>query len=195
MENKGLLIVIASPSGGGKTSVIQKLKERQAELVHSISCTTRPMRKGEVNHKYYHHISREEFEKGIKAGEFVEWAHVHTDLYGTPKAPIDQWLKEGRNVILDLDVVGSLNVKKIYGRRAVTIFILPPSIEELKKRLANRRTDPAEAQALRLKNALEEMTHKDEFDHNVINDELERVCGEIERIVIASTARRSPERN
>lgn len=184
MENKGLLIVIASPSGGGKTSVIERLRARHPELVHSISCTTRPMRPGEVNHKYYHHISRKEFEDGIKAGEFVEWATVHKNLYGTPTGPLDEWLKDGKNVILDLDVVGSLNVKKIYGKQAITIFILPPSLDELKKRLAERKTDSAEVQALRLKNAIEEMTHKGEFDHNVVNDDLDRACGEIEKLVI-----------
>ncbi len=188
MGHQGILIVIASPSGGGKTSVIERLRARHPEIVHSISCTTRPMRPGEVNHKYYHHISWKEFEDGIKAGEFVERATVHKNLYGTPKGPLDKWLKDGKNVILDLDVVGSLNVKKIYGKQAITIFILPPSMDELKKRLAERKTDSAEAQALRLKNAIEEMTHKDEFDHNVINDELDRACGEIERIISANGA-------
>jgi guanylate kinase len=180
---KGLLIVIASPSGGGKTSVIQKFLARHPEMVHSISCTTRPIRPGEVNGKYYHYLDVKEFEDGIKAGHFVEWAKVHNNYYGTPKAPLDKWLSEGKTVLLDLDVVGSLNLKKLYGKKSVTIFILPPSVEELKKRLAGRKTDSAEAQALRLKNALEEMTHKDEFDYRVVNDDLDRVCGEIEEII------------
>jgi len=181
--NSGLLIVMAAPSGGGKTSVIRRFLPRHPEMVHSISCTTRPMREGEVNGKYYHHIDRKAFEEGIKRGDFIEWAKVHIDYYGTPKAPLDKWLSEGKTVLLDLDVVGSLNIKKIYGKKAVTIFILPPSMEELKKRLEGRGTETEEVKAIRLKNALEEMTHKDEFDFRVVNDDLDRACKEIEAII------------
>lgn len=179
----GRLIVIAAPSGGGKTTVIKHLQARHPEMVHSISCTTRPKRPGEVDGKYYHHLNRTTFEDGLKNSRFVEWAAVHDNLYGTPKEPLDNWLAQGKDVLLDLDVVGSLNIKKIYGPRSIIFFLLPPSLEELKKRLAGRRTDSEEVQALRLKNALEELTHKDESDYRIINDDLNRACGEIERLL------------
>lgn len=181
------LFIVTSPSGGGKTSVIKLLMKRHGELIHSISCTTRAMRPGEVNGEYYHHISRQEFEDGIKAGKFAEWARVHNEIYGTPKGPLDKWLNEGKIILLDLDVVGSLNLKKIYGSKAATIFLLPPSLKELKMRLVGRATDSKEVQELRLKNALEELTHKDQFDYRIVNDKLELACDEIEKIIYATT--------
>ncbi|PIR16879.1 MAG: guanylate kinase [Deltaproteobacteria bacterium CG11_big_fil_rev_8_21_14_0_20_49_13] len=189
----GRLIIIASPSGGGKTSVIKRFLGSHPNIVHSISCTTRPARRGETNGKYYQYLDRLTFEAGIKAGQFAEWAEVHNNLYGTPKEPLDIWLSEGKDVVLDLDVVGSLNLKKLYGNRAVTIFILPPSIEELQKRLVGRGTDSKKVRELRLENAIEEMRHKDKFDHRVVNDVLDKACEEIESIVIASVAKQSPE--
>jgi guanylate kinase len=183
MKETGRLIIMAAPSGGGKTSVIKRLLSKNPNMVHSISCTTRTERPGEVNSKYYHHIDRKTFEEGIRAGRFTEWAEVHNNLYGTPKEPLDKWLSEGRNVVFDLDVVGSLNLKKFYGEKAITIFILPPSIDELKHRLTGRATDSREVQEIRLKNALEELTHQDEFDYKVINDDLDKACLEIEKIL------------
>ncbi len=183
MPSKGRLIIIASPSGGGKTSVIKHLLKKYPDMVHSISYTTRPMRPGEVNGKYYHHITQKKFEEGIKKGEFAEWANVHNQIYGTPRAPLDRWIAEGKDVVLDLDIVGSLNLKKLYGERAVTIFLLPPSMEELKKRLLSRKTDSPDVQQIRLQNAIAELTHKDKFDFQVVNDVLEKACAEIEKII------------
>lgn len=183
MPKSGRLIIIAAPSGGGKTSVIERLLATRKNAVHSISCTTRPERTGEVSGRYYHHIDRKTFEEGIAAGRFAEWAKVHGNLYGTPKEPLDNWLAEGKDVLLDLDVVGSMNLKGLYKDKAVTIFIIPPSMDELRKRLAGRGTDTKEAQELRLKNALEEIGHKDRFDHLVVNDTLDNACREIERIL------------
>lgn len=183
MKETGRLIVMAAPSGGGKTSVIERLLSRHPNMVHSISCTTRPTRPGEINGKYYHHIDRKTFEEGIGASQFAEWAEVHNNLYGTPKEPLDKWLSEGHDVIFDLDIIGSLNLKKLYGERAITIFILPPSLDELKHRLVRRATDSKEVQELRLKNALEELTHQDEFDYKVVNDDLDKACLEIEKIL------------
>lgn len=183
MQKTGRLIIIAAPSGGGKTTVIKHFLATHPDVVHSISCTTRPPRPGEENGKYYHHLDRKTFEEGIKTGQFAEWAEVHNNFYGTPKEPINKWLAEGKNVLLDLDVVGSLNLKKIYKDRSITIFIMPPSIEELKQRLARRGTDSKEIQELRLKNALMEITQKDKFDYVVVNDVLNRICREIEEII------------
>jgi len=183
MAKKARLIIIAAPSGTGKTTVIRRFLETHPNMIHSVSCTTRPMRPGDVAGRDYHFIDRKTFEDWIQKKKFAEWAEVHNHFYGTPKEPLDEWLKEKKDVLLDLDVVGSLNLKKIYGDQAITIFLLPPSMEDLKKRLSQRRTDSPEAQALRLKNALTEMTYKDKFDHQVVNDVLDRACREIEKII------------
>lgn len=142
------------------------------------------MRPDEKDGEYYFHVSRRAFEDGIAAGRFAEWAEVHGNFYGTPKEPLDGWLAQGKTVLLDLDVVGSLNLKKNYGSRAVTIFLVPPSMEELKKRLSGRGTDSRETQELRLKNAIAELSRGGEFDHQVVNDDLERACTEIEKIIL-----------
>ncbi len=183
MDRPARLIVFVAPSGAGKTSVIHRFLERHPGLAYSVSCTTRPMRPGEVDGRDYTFLTDETFRTGIAAGRFVEWAEVHRHWYGTPREPLDHALAEGRDVMLDLDVVGGLRLKAMYGDRAVTFFIVAPSTEELKKRLAARGTDSPEVQAIRLQNALTEMTFSDRFDHRVVNDDLDRVCGEIESIL------------
>lgn len=152
-------------------------------MVHSVSCTTRPMRKGDVDGRDYHFVDRAKFEGWIKNGDLAEWADVHDHLYGTPKKPLDNWLSEGRDVLLDVDVVGSMNLKKKYGDRAVAIFLLPPSMDELKRRLFDRGSDSQEQQKLRLENALTELAAKDKFDYQVVNDDLDRACSEVEKII------------
>jgi guanylate kinase len=183
MKGKGRLIIIASPSGGGKTSVIKYLLNKYPSMVHSISCTTRPARGNEKDGQYYYHVDRKTFEDGIKTGKFAEWALVHDNFYGTPKEPLDNWLSMKKDIVLDLDIVGSLNLKKMYGDQAISIFLLPPSMKELKKRLATRKTDSVEAQNLRLKNAIEELSKKGLFDHRIINDTLELTYKEVEKII------------
>jgi len=177
------LIIISSPSGGGKTSVIERLLQKHPNMVHSISCTTRPPRASEVNGRYYHHVDRQTFKDGISAGRFAEWNEVHDNLYGTPREPLDKWLSEGKDVLLDLDVIGGLKLKEIYSERAISIFILPPSQEELERRLMKRATDSAEVQQVRLKNALAELSYKDRFDYRIINDDLEKAVAEVEKIL------------
>lgn len=185
MDTKsGRLIIVAAPSGGGKTSVIKRFLTTHPHMVHSISCTTRPMRAGEVNGRDYLFIDQKTFEDGIKNGRFAEWAKVHNHYYGTPKETLDAWITEGKNVLLDLDIMGSLSLKKIYNDRAISIFILPPSMDELKRRLAGRGTDSREVQEFRLKNALHELTYKDKFDYQVVNDVLELTCQKIEKIIL-----------
>jgi guanylate kinase len=183
MTPRGHLIIIAAPSGTGKTSVIRRFLATHPQMIHSVSCTTRPMRVGDVDGRDYHFIDEATFRRWIAEGRFAEWAEVHDHLYGTPREPLDAALAAGTEVLLDLDVVGSLNLKKMYGDRAITIFLTPPSMEELTRRLASRGTDAPEIQALRLKNALAELAAKDEFDHQVVNDDLERACQEIEEII------------
>jgi guanylate kinase len=183
MPRRGRLIVFVAPSGAGKTSVIRLVRSRHAGIAYSVSCTTRPMRPGEVDGRDYCFLDEATFRSGIEAGRFVEWAEVHAHLYGTPREPLDAALAEGRDVFLDLDVVGTLCVKELYGDRAVTIFIVPPSVEELERRLRARATDAPEVQQLRLRNALTEMTFRDRFDFQVVNDDLERACREIDGIL------------
>lgn len=179
----GRLVIVVSPSGGGKTSVIRHLMERHPEIIHSVSYTTRPARPEGADDGYYHIVDEASFRQGIDDGAFVEWAEVHGHLYGTPRAQLDEWLAEGRDIVLDLDVVGALNLKKTYGDRAVTMFLVPPSMGELKRRLARRGADSAEVQAERLRNAAREMEFRGQFDHQVVNDDLLRACREVESIL------------
>lgn len=179
----GRLLIIVAPSGGGKTSVINHLMDRHPGIIHSISYTTRPARPEGVDEGYYQIVDKASFREGIDDDAFVEWAEVHGHLYGTPRAPLEGWLGEGRDVVLDLDVVGALNLKRSYGDRAVTLFLVPPSMDELRQRLALRGADSAEVQSERLRNAEREMEYRDQFDYQVINDDLLRACREVESIL------------
>jgi|SRR3989338_2997625 len=180
---QGRLIIISAPSGTGKTSVIQRFLVKHPNMIHSVSCTTRPQRITETNGKDYHFIDAATFQKWIQEGKLAEWADVHNYRYGTPKEPLDEALSIGKNVLLDLDVVGGMNLKKMYQDRAVSVFLIPPDIEELKRRLFQRGTDSPEQQEIRLKNAMKEMTVKNQYDYQVVNDILDRACGEIEKIL------------
>ncbi|MDO8528102.1 MAG: guanylate kinase [Deltaproteobacteria bacterium] len=180
---KGQLIIISAPSGTGKTSVIRRFLATHSNMLHSISCTTRPMRTGEIDGKDYHFIDEETFKKRIAQNEFAEWANVHNWFYGTLKAPLEQALKEGKEVLLDLDVQGGMALKKIFQGKAVTIFLLPPSPEELERRLSGRGTDSLEQRQIRLENSRHEMGFKNQYDHQVINHDLEQACQEIEKIL------------
>lgn len=179
----GRLVIITAPSGTGKTSVIRRFLSTHPGMIHSVSWTTRPIREGEVNDRDYHFIGEREFREGVARGQFAEWAEVHDRLYGTPRAALEEWLSQGSDVLLDLDVVGSLNLKRLYGSRAIAIFLVPPTMKELERRLASRGTDAPKVQRLRLENAIAELASRDRFDHQVVNDTLERACGEIEQIL------------
>jgi guanylate kinase len=183
MPRRGRLIVFVAPSGAGKTSVIRLVRSRHGGIAYSVSCTTRPIRPGEVDGRDYRFLDEPTFRRGIDDGRFVEWAEVHGHLYGTPREPLDEALAQGRDVFLDLDVVGSLCLKELYRDRAVAIFLSPPSVDELERRLLLRATDSPEVQRLRLRNALTEMTFRDRFDFQVVNDDLERACREIDGIL------------
>lgn len=180
---KGRLIIISAPSGTGKTSVIRRFLKTHPRMIHSVSCTTRPIRAGEKDGEDYHFISAETFRKMAQEKAFAEWAEVHKHSYGTPREPLDRWMEEGIDVLLDLDVQGGMNLKKMYGKRAISIFLMPPSEEELKRRLASRGTDSPEVQALRLQNARREMTFRDRYDVCVLNDNLDQACRAIEKVL------------
>ncbi|MBC75586.1 MAG: guanylate kinase [Halobacteriovoraceae bacterium] len=180
---RGKLIVIVAPSGTGKSTLISKLMHEVKELEWSVSCTTRPIRRGEVNGVDYHFLGEEEFLERKDNNEFIEWAKVHSNYYGTLKKFVDQGLEEGKNLLFDLDVQGCDQMKKIYGDEANVIFIEPPSYEELCRRLKLRGTDSEEVIQERLSNAKSELSRKDDFDYLVTNDDIEKAVGALKKVV------------
>jgi guanylate kinase len=182
MQKKGSLVIISGPSGTGKSTLIEVLLKKRPTLRYSISYTTRPPRGNEKNGVDYFFVSRPAFEKRRDAGEFAEWAEVHGHLYGTLTANIDKAVACGEDVVLDIDVVGA---GKLLGKfpRAVSIFVAPPSMEVLKKRLIKRDTDSPDAVNRRLKNAEMEMAHADRYDHVVVNGDLAKAISSIETIL------------
>lgn len=186
---KGLLIVISAPSGTGKTTICKKLIETSTNLVFSISMTTRAPRDNEVDGCDYFFISTDEFEKKIKKGEFVEWARVYGDYYGTPKKPLEELLSSGVNVLLDIDTQGAMNIKKRYKDRAVLIFIIPPFLEDLKVRLINRMTDTLDEIEKRLSFAKNELRNISKYDYYVVNDDIGITVGKLKSIIIAEESR------
>ena len=181
MANRGHLYVIAAPSGAGKTSLMRALLERRPAVTFSVSCTTRAPRPHEQDGRDYHFIDRAEFERLIKAGEFIEHADVFGNLYGTRKSIVDAALAEGRDLILEIDWQGARQVRKRLPE-AVQIFILPPSWAELEARLRKRATDSPEAIARRLAESVSEMSHWREFDFVIVNGDFDEALAELEAI-------------
>jgi guanylate kinase len=167
------LIVIVAPSGTGKSTMIKRLRNDFPSLVESVSYTTRPIRPGEVEGKSYFFISREEFLKMRERNDFLEWAEVHGNFYGTSKKFVEDSLNEGKHLLFDLDVQGTDSIKAYFGNRANVIFISPPSIEELEKRLRNRGTEDTQVINIRLNNAQKELLRKNDFDFLIYNDDIE----------------------
>lgn len=180
---KGKIIIIVAPSGTGKSTLIKRLKEEFRELHWSVSFTTRKMREGEVDGKHYFFISREEFIKKKEQGDFIEWAEVHGNFYGTSKGFVSTKVNNGFSLLFDLDVQGADNMKKQFGDEADAIFIAPPNIEALEARLKGRGTEPQDVIRLRLDNAKSELERKDDYDFLVINDELEQAYVDLRKIV------------
>ena len=181
MANRGHLYVIAAPSGAGKTSLMRALLERRPAVAFSVSCTTRAPRPHEQDGRDYHFIDRAEFERLIKAGEFIEHADVFGNLYGTRKSTVDAALAEGRDLILEIDWQGARQVRKRLPE-AIQIFILPPSWAELEARLRKRATDSPEAIARRLAESVSEMSHWREFDFVIVNGDFDEALAELEAI-------------
>jgi len=178
----GKIFVLSAPSGGGKTTLCNKLLETTPRLTRSVSVTTRPPRRGEVEGKDYFFVSRGTFERLRRQKGLLEWTEYAHSFYGTPLGPIQQFLKEGKDVILLLDVRGAREVKKRF-RDAVTIFLLPPTFGDLKKRLAGRRTEKKSELVKRLRIAEEEVTQADWYDYVVVNDDLNRALRTLKQIV------------
>ena len=174
-ERKGKIIVVSAPSGTGKSTIINWLMEqhRELQLSVSISCTSRAPRGKEQNGVEYFFLSPEEFRKRIENGDFIEYEEVYQDrFYGTLKSQVDHQTEQGQNVVLDIDVKGATNVKKVYGDRALTLFIQPPSIEASRQRLVSRATDAPEVIEQRISRAEFELSFAPSFDQVVVNDDL-----------------------
>jgi guanylate kinase len=178
----GKLFVFASPSGGGKNTIINLLREKHPELKYSISATTRPQSAEEIDGVHYYFISTGRFVEMIKRDELVEYEQVHSDYYGTPKGPIEDVIRKGETMLLDLDVKGALHLKKLYPC-TTTIFLLPPSMEVLKDRLTKRRRESMERIEARLQAAHIEIAAADKFDYKVVNDDLDMAVKEVENII------------
>lgn len=183
---KGKVIVLSAPSGTGKSSIIKRLLEYpELNLGFSVSATSRAPRGAEQHGVEYYFISHEEFKRRADAGDFVEWEEVYPGTcYGTLKSEVTRVTEAGRNLIMDIDVKGGLNVKKCFGDQALTIFILPPSKEELERRLRGRGTDAEEVIRKRLDKADFELSFAPQFDVRVVNDDLERAVEEVRRLIL-----------
>jgi len=185
----GSLFVVSAPSGAGKTTLVKLLMQRDAAIHPSISFTTRAPRAGEVDGREYHFIDMDRFTAMRAAGDFVEWAEVHGNFYGTSQRWLDERLAAGDEVLLEIDWQGAAQVRATFPQ-AISIFILPPSMAELERRLRGRGTDAEDVVARRLAAALDEMRHVEEFDYVIINDELEVALLDLLAIVRASRLQR-----
>ncbi|MCC6106515.1 MAG: guanylate kinase [Coriobacteriaceae bacterium] len=172
------LFVISGPSGAGKGTLLAELRKQRPDLGLTVSATTRSPRPGEVDGTSYYFLSDEEFRRRIAAGEFVEWAEVHGHLYGTLVSEVKRLLAKGHSLVLEIDVQGALNVRKVYPD-AVLIFIEPPSLQALEERLRGRGTEDEASIELRLKNARHEMELADQYDARIVNDTVDRAAQEL----------------
>jgi len=176
------LFIIAAPSGGGKTTLCREVRKRFSDMLYSVSYTTRKLRNGEQEGVDYHFIDKTDFENRIAAGKWAEWALVHGHYYGTSADFLDKGLSNGRDILLDIDVQGTRQILERYPE-SITIFILPPSLDALAQRLELRDTDSQESIALRLKNAEKEITQKDLYRHEIVNDRLPEAVARLTAIV------------
>ncbi len=187
---RGLLIVLSSPSGAGKSTISRMLLEADREVTISVSATTRPMRPGEVDDRDYHFVEEQEFDRLIAEGEFVEWAPVFDYRYGTPKAPVKAALKAGSDILFDIDWQGTQQLHAAMGEDLVRIFILPPSIGELERRLRGRGTDSEDVIHSRMQRAASEISHWAEYDYVLINKDTAECLAQVQAIVAAERLKR-----
>jgi guanylate kinase len=187
-------VIFAAPSGAGKTSIAERLRERRRDVAFSVSATTRPPRPGERDGEHYHFVDEPEFRRMASAGELLEWAEVHGNLYGTPRSNIAEASDAGRFLILDIDVQGSRQVRQTLPD-SISIFVLPPSAEELARRLMGRGSEDTTVRNRRLANSCGELRSAWEFDYVVVNHEVEDVVDRIEGILAAESLRVSRSRD
>ena len=190
LQRRGLMFILSSPSGAGKTTIARRLLAEDGEIKLSISVTTRPMRPGEVDGKDYFFVDSAEFDRMVTADEFYEWAHVFGHSYGTPKAHIRAGLKAGEDFLFDIDWQGTQQLFQKDQQDVVRVFLLPPSIDELERRLTGRGTDSAEVIASRMERSRAEISHWDGYDYVVVNDDIDVCFDKVVQILAAERMRR-----
>ena len=181
--SRGKLIVVSAPSGAGKTTIVKAILAKYPSLLFSISATTRPIRSGETEGRDYFFLPREEFEQRITAGQLVEWEEIYGSLYGTLKSEVDKALSAGKTMLFDIDVKGAISIKRHYPSDAVLIFVKPPSFEVLRSRLLNRKTEDEATIKRRLGRVPMELETGNQFDYQVVNNDLQTAVQEVEQIV------------
>jgi guanylate kinase len=187
-KTKGLILLVSAPSGAGKTTLCKRLLQASSSFISSVSFTTRRRRKNEIEGVDYYFVSQKEFGKMAGEGTFVEWAEVHGHLYGTSVKLLDQRVREEKDVLLEVDVKGGSQIKKNYPQ-AVLIFLLPPSWQELGKRLTNRKTEDKEKVAQRIKRAKREIEYAPHYDYFIVNDDINRALEDLLAIIQAERCR------
>ncbi|MGL9681744.1 MAG: guanylate kinase [Wolbachia sp.] len=194
IKSDGVLLVLSSPSGAGKTTILERLLERSTNLVKSISMTTRKPRPGEINGKDYFFVTEEKFHELCEAGQMLEYAKVFDNFYGIPRNFIKQNLSSGTSILLSIDWQGAFHLYKLMRKKVVSIFIFPPSIEELMLRLQKRNTDSASEIELRLAEAQKEISKSNKYDYVIINDDIDKSVEEISYILNKERLKRSQEK-
>jgi guanylate kinase len=191
IKRRGLLLVLSSPSGAGKTTISRKLFEEDGKLAMSVSVTTRPKRPGEIDGTHYYFVDRAKFDEMVAQGELLEHAIVFGNCYGTPRGPVMQALDAGQDIISDVDWQGTQQLKEHVRDDVVTIFILPPTIEALKERLQIRAQDTPEVVQARMAKSSDEMSHWPEYDYVIVNDDLDSSVRQVQAILDAERKRRT----
>jgi guanylate kinase len=191
LARRGLMFIMSSPSGAGKTTISRMLLEHDKHMRMSVSCTTRPPRPGEIDGKDYHFIDRAQFDRMVENEEFLEWATVFGNSYGTPKAQVKAGLKEGQDYLFDIDWQGTQQLYQKLERDVVRVFLLPPSIDELRRRLTGRGTDSEDVITARMERARSEISHWDGYDYVVVNDDIDACFAKVREILAAERMRRA----
>jgi guanylate kinase len=190
ISRRGLMLVVSSPSGAGKTTLTRNLLEREENVSLSISVTTRERRASEIDGVHYHFVSQRQFDVMRDSGDLLEWAQVHGNCYGTPREPVEQALAAGRDVLFDIDWQGTQQLYEAMRADVVSVFVLPPTAEELRSRLERRAEDSDEIIRQRLRNAAAEIPHWDEYDYVLVNRDLDKSFSRLRAILTAERLRR-----
>ncbi len=177
-----IIIVVSAPSGSGKTTIVSRLLEKMPGIRRSVSCTTRPARGGELNKADYIFLSKDEFRDKIDRGEFLEWEENFGNYYGTPRRQVEEAIEEGEDIILSIDVKGARRVKRAFPE-SISVFVMPPSQEELAARIKKRNSDADEQVSIRLKESEKEIASSNEYDYLIVNDDLDKAVAELAYII------------